>query len=88
MRAVLQIIPTSMFALLAEIIALQTNHPNLRELPTKLEKEKLLEYALQPERFSVARLTHDASVLTQVSKFLFRIRFFYLREVNLRKLDI
>ncbi|XP_063722713.1 WASH complex subunit 5-like [Symsagittifera roscoffensis] len=65
MRAVLQIIPTSMFALLAKIIRLQTNYPSLRELPTKVEKEKLTEYALETQRFEVARLTHDASVLAQ-----------------------
>ena len=71
MRAVLQIIPTSMFALLAKIIRLQTNYPSLRELPTKVEKEKLTEYALETQRFEVARLTHDASVLAQVRKISF-----------------
>ena len=71
MRAVLQIIPTSMFSLLAQIIKLQTNYPNLRELPTKLEKERLAEYALDKQRFDVARLTHDASVLAQVNRNIF-----------------
>lgn len=60
-RKVLQIIPETMFGLLAQIIHLQTDV--IKELPTRLEKEKLREYAQLDERFKVAKLTYSISVL-------------------------
>lgn len=62
-QKVLQIIPESVFHILHEIIHLQTN--SIKELPTRLEKDKVKEYAQLDERFEVARLTHDMSVLAQ-----------------------
>ncbi|ODN03655.1 WASH complex subunit strumpellin, partial [Orchesella cincta] len=62
-QKVLQIIPESVFLILHQIISLQTN--SIKELPTRLEKEKVKEYAQLEERLQVARLTHHMSVLAQ-----------------------
>ncbi|XP_046858069.1 WASH complex subunit 5-like [Xenia sp. Carnegie-2017] len=62
-RKVLQIIPESMFELLAQIIWILSN--KMKEVPTRLEKEKLREYAQLDERYMVARLTHSISVFTE-----------------------
>ncbi|CAB4023119.1 WASH complex subunit strumpellin, partial [Paramuricea clavata] len=62
-RKVLQIIPESMFGLLAQIIQILSN--KMKEVPTRLEKEKLREYAQLDERYMVARLTHSISVFTE-----------------------
>lgn len=62
-RKVLQIIPRTMFGLLALIIQKQTNQ--IKELPTRLEKDKMKEYAQLDERYEVARLTHSISVFTE-----------------------
>ncbi|XP_074640557.1 WASH complex subunit 5-like isoform X2 [Tubulanus polymorphus] len=62
-RKVLQIIPQTMFALLAKIIHILTHQ--MHELPTRLEKEKMREYAQLDERFEVAQLTHSISVFTE-----------------------
>ncbi|XP_035827087.1 WASH complex subunit 5 [Aplysia californica] len=62
-RKVLQIIPQTMFSLLAKIIHLQTT--SIKEVPTRLEKDKMKEYAQLDERYEVARLTHAISVFTE-----------------------
>ncbi|GAB6028824.1 WASH complex subunit 5 [Chamberlinius hualienensis] len=62
-RKVLQIIPETMFGLLDRIIRLQTNV--IKEVPTRLEKDKLKEYAQLDHRFEVAKLTHAISVFTE-----------------------
>ncbi|KAK7873803.1 hypothetical protein R5R35_005787 [Gryllus longicercus] len=62
-RKVLHIIPETMFGLLARIIHLQTSV--LKELPTRLEKDRLRELAQLEERHEVARLTHAISILTE-----------------------
>ncbi|KAK9752192.1 Hereditary spastic paraplegia protein strumpellin [Popillia japonica] len=61
-RKVLQIIPNMMFEKLNRIIEMQTNV--LKELPTKLDKDKLKEYAQLNERFEYAKLTHSISVFS------------------------
>lgn len=63
LRKVIQIIPKTMFEILAKIIHLQTEV--IRELPTRLEKEKLKEYAQLDERYKVAKLTYSLSVFTE-----------------------
>ena len=50
----LQIIPETMFSLLAKIIKLQTTQ--IREVPTRLEKDKMREYAQLEERCEVGFL--------------------------------
>lgn len=62
-RKVLQIIPESMFRLLDQIIRLQTDR--IKEVPTRLDKDKLKDYAQLQERYEVARLTHAISVFTE-----------------------
>jgi len=62
-RKVLQIIPKSMFGLLAQIAKIQTEQ--IGELPTRLEKDKMKEYAKLDARYNVAKLTHQISVFTE-----------------------
>ncbi|XP_071964498.1 WASH complex subunit 5-like [Antedon mediterranea] len=62
-RKVLQIIPRTMFSLLSQIIQLQTN--SIKEVPTRLEKDKLRDFAQLDLRYEVARLTHSISVFTE-----------------------
>jgi len=52
-----------MFGLLARIINMQTNQ--IREVPTRLEKDKMKEFAQLDERYEVAKLTHSISVFTE-----------------------
>lgn len=62
-RKVLQVIPETMFELLQDIAAMQTSR--LRDLPAKLEKEELGEYAQFEERYSLAKNTHRISIFTE-----------------------
>lgn len=62
-RKVLQIIPEMMFQKMERIIEMQTSV--LKELPTRLDKDKLKEYAQLNERFEFAELTHSISVFSQ-----------------------
>ncbi|XP_066434881.1 WASH complex subunit 5 [Eleutherodactylus coqui] len=62
-RKVLQIIPESMFTSLAKIIKLQTH--DIIEVPTRLDKDKLRDYAQLGARYEVARLTHAISIFTE-----------------------
>ncbi|XP_037084862.1 WASH complex subunit 5-like [Pollicipes pollicipes] len=62
LRRVIQIIPQTMFGLLDQIIEIQTNE--LKETPTRLDKDKMKEHAQLDQRFEMARLTHAVSVLT------------------------
>ncbi|XP_063976642.1 WASH complex subunit 5 [Diachasmimorpha longicaudata] len=61
-RRVLQIIPETVFGLLAQIVHLETNI--FKEIPTKLYKDKLKEYAQLEERLQMAKLTYAVSVFT------------------------
>eukprot|EP01133_Synstelium_polycarpum_P011225 gene11225-13087_t len=62
-RRVLEIVPKSMFVILKQIIDMQTNA--LRELPTKVEKERLREFAQLEQRYDLARATNAVSVFTE-----------------------
>ncbi|XP_063777365.1 WASH complex subunit 5 [Pseudophryne corroboree] len=62
-RKVLQIIPESMFTSLAKIIKLQTH--DIMEVPTRLDKDKLRDYAQLGARYEVARLTNAISIFTE-----------------------
>ncbi|XP_013190623.2 WASH complex subunit 5 [Amyelois transitella] len=61
-QRVLQIIPEMVFNIVEKIIELQTW--TIKEVPTRLEKEKLREYAQLEHRMEVAKLTHSASTFT------------------------
>lgn len=67
-RKVLQIIPKMMFEKMARIIDIQTTV--LKELPTRLDKCKLKDYAQLNERFEYAELTHSVSVFGEGSTVL------------------
>ncbi|XP_045717244.1 WASH complex subunit 5 isoform X2 [Phyllostomus hastatus] len=62
-RKVLQIIPESMFTSLLKIIKLQTH--DILEVPTRLDKDKLRDYAQLGPRYEVAKLTHAISIFTE-----------------------
>nr|XP_020670201.1 WASH complex subunit 5 [Pogona vitticeps] len=62
-RKVLQIIPESMFTSLLKIIKLQTH--DIVEVPTRLDKDKLRDYAQLGPRYEVAKLTHAISIFTE-----------------------
>jgi WASH complex subunit strumpellin len=61
-RSVLEIVPMTVFDILHSITALQTQQ--LKELPTKLEKKYLSDYAQLGLRYSLAKQTHKVSVFT------------------------
>ncbi|CAG4950074.1 unnamed protein product [Colias eurytheme] len=61
-QKVLQIIPEMVFSIVEKIIELQTW--SIIELPTRIDKEKLRDYAQLDHRMEVARLTHSASTFT------------------------
>ncbi|XP_064546230.1 WASH complex subunit homolog 5 [Drosophila montana] len=63
LRRVLQIVPETMFSILARIIQLLTNV--IKEFPTRLEKDKLREFAQFEERAKVAQLTNSIAVFTK-----------------------
>ena len=62
-RHVLHVIPQTMFAVVEKIVQLQTNV--IREVPMRLEKDKLKDYAQLDHRFQVARLTESVSTFTE-----------------------
>ena len=71
-RKVLQIIPESLFKVLDQIISLQTD--KIKELPTRLEKDKLRDLAQLNERFEV-----ELNVIIKL-----RIRLYHSRNNNMR----
>nr|XP_044999379.1 WASH complex subunit 5 isoform X2 [Jaculus jaculus] len=62
-RKVLQIIPESMFTSLLKIIKLQTH--DIIEVPTRLDKDRLRDFAQLGPRYEVAKLTHAISIFTE-----------------------
>lgn len=59
----MEIIPVSMFSILNDVIAVQTKQ--LHELPVRLEKETLRDFAQPDERYKLAKATNRAAVFTQ-----------------------
>lgn len=62
-RKVLQVIPKTIFEILTEVIHLQTNV--IQELPTRLPKTSLKDFAQLDNRYVVSRLTYQLSVFTE-----------------------
>lgn len=62
-RKVIQIIPKTIFEILERIIKIQTE--SINELPTRLDKDKVREYAQLDERYIVAKNTYSISVFTE-----------------------
>ena len=50
-----------MFVMLAKIIDLQTN--SIKEVPTRLDKDKMREYSLLTERYEVRVIVHRSLML-------------------------
>ncbi|VVC86753.1 unnamed protein product [Leptidea sinapis] len=61
-QKVLQIIPEMVFRIVEKIIELQTWI--IKEVPTRIDKEKLKDFAQLDHRMEVAKLTHSASTFT------------------------
>lgn len=61
-QKVLQVIPEMVFSIVEKIIDLQTWV--IKEVPTRLEKDKLRDFAQLEQRMEVAKLTHSASTFT------------------------
>lgn len=62
-RKVIQVIPKTIFDIVAKIIEHMTT--SIKELPTRLDKSKLRDYAQLNERYTVAKHTYSISVLTE-----------------------
>lgn len=78
-QKVLQVIPEMVFNIVEKIIDLQTW--TIKEMPTRIEKEKLREYAQLDHRMEVAKLTHSASTFT-TGKFHYIPFEFYIQETR------
>jgi len=63
MRRVLQVIPENLFSVLNEIIELQAH--SLQEIPVKVPRLELKDWAQLDHRHRLARATHRISVLTE-----------------------
>lgn len=63
MRKVIQIIPKTMFEILEKTIKIQTE--TMKEVPTRLDKDKVREYSQLDERYAVAKNTYQISVFTE-----------------------
>ncbi|BET02899.1 Hereditary spastic paraplegia protein strumpellin [Nesidiocoris tenuis] len=61
-RKVLQVIPREVFSLMSEIASIQTS--SIPDVPPRLEKDKLRDYAALDARFEVAKQTYEMSVFS------------------------
>lgn len=62
-KRVLQVLPKKIFSLLEQISLILTK--NVKEFDTKVSKDELKDFAQFDERFRLAKLTHEISVLTE-----------------------
>ena len=62
-RRVMEVIPQSVFRILARLIQLQTEH--MQMIPVKIENTALKEHAQLPERYQLARATNQVSKYTE-----------------------
>lgn len=62
-RRTLEIIPMSMFFILNKIIDLQTN--KMREIPTRLPRDQMKEFAQLDDRYELASATYEVSKYTE-----------------------
>ncbi len=61
---VLQIIPESMFTVLHQIIEILTS--SMREVPTRLEKDKMKEFGQLDSRYKVSKMFSELTAVAQV----------------------
>lgn len=62
-RKVLEIIPVNMFGILSQIIDIQTN--KLNQVPTRVPRDKLKDYAQLEIRYSLSKATYEVSKFTE-----------------------
>ncbi|CAG0914246.1 unnamed protein product [Notodromas monacha] len=62
-RTTLQIVPECMFRLLGQVMDVLTN--KMPDVPTRLDKDRLRDFARPEDRFLVARLTDSISLFSQ-----------------------
>ncbi|CEF98260.1 WASH complex, subunit strumpellin [Ostreococcus tauri] len=62
-RNVIEVVPVSMFEILNEIVGVQTDA--LKELPTKLAKAELKNYAQLVERSKLSKATYEIAIFAQ-----------------------
>jgi len=62
-RLVLEIIPISVFKILAKIIEIQKNQ--MKIIPLRIEAKDLKDYAQLEQRFELSKLTHQVSIFTE-----------------------
>jgi WASH complex subunit strumpellin len=78
-RKVLEVVPKSVFVILKEIIDIQTNQ--MKELPTRLEKDTIKEFAQLQHRHKLSECTYKVSVFTRGVLAMERT-FVGLKEIN------
>jgi WASH complex subunit strumpellin len=61
-RKVLQVIPESVFNLLGQISEIQSK---MQDIPAKIKKEQIKNYAFLEERISLSQFTHQIAMFTQ-----------------------
>ena len=62
-RLVLEIIPISVFKILAKIVEIQKDQ--MKVIPLRLEAKDLKDYAQLDQRFELSKLTHQVSIFTE-----------------------
>jgi len=62
-RQVLEVVPVNVFLILNDIIALQAKAQ--LEIPSKIDKATLAQYALLDDRYALAKATHQVSVFAE-----------------------
>jgi len=62
-REVLEVVPVNMFQILNDIISTQTT--SMQDLPPRLDKATVKDYAQLEQRYRLARSTHQVSVFTE-----------------------
>lgn len=82
-RRVLQVIPHAVFMLLDEVAELQSS--SFKEIPEKLKRDTIKDYACTEERHRLAALTHEISVFTK-GVLIMEKNFVGLIEVDPKKL--
>jgi WASH complex subunit strumpellin len=62
-KEILDVIPISIFSTYAMIV--DSNEKSLSRLPTKIDADTLADHSLFDERYKLAKLTYELSILTE-----------------------
>ena len=71
MRAVLEIVPLSVFAIIVQMSDIIERR--LQSLPSKVQADKVLAYAQPGERYKLAMMCHEISIFADGKTFLDRM---------------